>query len=86
MKNVWTDSHGLIHKPSPGSSPWCFNSPVRRFALVSATSMELPKTVSRVWLRTNSFNFEDYNTSTVQVVARLRRIPVTAISGKVCPA
>src|SRR5579872_5739494 len=69
MKKVWTDSQGLIHKPSPGSNPWCFKSPVRRFALVSATSMELPKTVSRVWLRTNTFNFEDYNTSAAQLVA-----------------
>ena len=28
MKKVWTDSHGTIHKPVPGSRLVCFSRPV----------------------------------------------------------
>lgn len=63
MKKVWTDSQGTIHKPSPGASRSCFSRPVRRVELESATSTARPRTVSRVWFRTCTFNFEDYNTS-----------------------
>ncbi len=62
MKNVWTDSQGTIHSPSPGSKLWCFNNPVRRLALVSAISAASASTLPRVWLRTIIFNFDDYNT------------------------
>jgi hypothetical protein len=62
MKNVWTDSQGTIHNPSPGSSRSFFSRPVRRVSLVSATSADCARTELRVRFRTNTFNFEDYNT------------------------
>jgi hypothetical protein len=77
MKNVWTDSQGVIHKPSPGSNFSCFNKPVRRLALVSATSAARARTVWRVWFRTDTFNFEDYNTRSgymLRGVARRRAV------------
>ena len=70
MKNVWTDSQGAIHKPSPVFNCECFNNPVRRLALVSATSAASASTVSRVWFRTNIFNFSDYNTPSRQVLRK----------------
>jgi hypothetical protein len=63
MKNVWTDSQGLIQSPSPGSRPFRPNNPARRVALESATSTEWPRTALRVWFRTNTFNCEEYNTA-----------------------
>src|SRR5579872_6979855 len=61
MKNVWTDSHGVIQSPSPGSSRLCFSNPVRRLALVSATSAAVASTVFRVRLRTLTFKPEEYH-------------------------
>jgi hypothetical protein len=37
------------------------SKPVRRLALVSASSTASPKTVPRVWLRIDTLNLEDYN-------------------------
>src|SRR5262245_7536254 len=71
MKNVWTDSQGTIHSPSPGRSRSCFRSPVRRFLLVSATSAALARTLARVWFRTITFNFENYNTAEAEVLRLL---------------
>src|SRR6185369_11942912 len=69
MKNVCTDSQGFIHSPVPGSRDVCLSSPTRRLALVSATSTFPPRRVLRVWFRTDTFNFEDYNTVTRVIVA-----------------
>src|SRR6185437_1534876 len=46
---------GLIHRPSPRLRPVCLSRPVRRLALVLATSIESPSTVVRVLLVILSF-------------------------------
>ena len=55
IPKLWTDSHGAIHRPDPGSSLLCFSRPVLRFALVSATSAASASMVPRSRFRTLIF-------------------------------
>src|ERR1700679_2903997 len=61
MKNVWTDSQGMIQSPAPSSSLWCFSRPVLRCALVSAVSISLPIEVPRVVFCTRYFKSPSYS-------------------------
>jgi hypothetical protein len=58
MPKVWMASQGTIHNPSPGGRLLCFNSPIRRFLLVSAASAVSASTVPLVMFLILSFKNE----------------------------
>jgi hypothetical protein len=74
MPKVWTPSHGTIHNPSPSGRLVCFNSPVRRFWLVSAAMAFAASSVPRVRLRIRSASYLSFNTVAAREVARLTKL------------